>query len=67
MESIAAFFEMGGYARFIWPSFGMTFVVLTVLLVTSLRRWKQEQQTLTILQAGRNTARRVGADGNDAA
>lgn len=51
MESLSTFFEMGGYARFIWPAFGLTFVVLGVLLVASLRSYKNTEATLGSMQA----------------
>ena len=66
MEGLSAFLEMGGYARFVWPSFGVVFLVLTVLLITSLRRWKREQEILEALQANRETAPIRGTEGTDA-
>jgi len=33
-----SFFEMGGYAAYIWPAFGVGALVLIGLLVISLRR-----------------------------
>ncbi len=50
MEILTSFFEMGGYARFIWPAFGLSFLVLGVLLVTSIRSFKNTEATLTSMQ-----------------
>ncbi len=51
METLTSFFEMGGYARFIWPAFGLSFLVLGVLLFTSLRSFKNTEATLDSMQA----------------
>ncbi len=37
-ESLSDFFAMGGYASYVWSSFGITFLSMLILLVTSLRR-----------------------------
>jgi heme exporter protein D len=34
---MSAFFDMGGYAAFVWPSYGLAAVVLAVLAWTSWR------------------------------
>jgi heme exporter protein D len=51
MESFAQFIEMGGYARFVWPSFGLTLVVLVGLLVVSRRALKAAEAELAALQS----------------
>ncbi|ANQ26965.1 heme exporter protein CcmD [Vibrio natriegens] len=37
-ESLSDFFAMGGYASYVWSSFGITFLSMLILLITSLRR-----------------------------
>jgi heme exporter protein D len=37
-ESLSDFFAMGGYASYVWSSFGITFLAMLILLITSLRR-----------------------------
>ncbi len=37
-ESLSDFFAMGGYASYVWSSFGITFLSMLILLFTSLRR-----------------------------
>ncbi|AIW13516.1 heme exporter protein CcmD [Vibrio europaeus] len=37
-ESLSDFFAMGGYAGYVWTAFGVTFGVMIVLLVLSVRR-----------------------------
>ena len=63
MGSLSSFLGMGGYAGFVWPSFGISVLVLAVLLVASLRSLGARQATLAQLQgrateAGRREATR---------
>lgn len=51
MENFAQFLEMGGYARFVWPSFGLTFAVLAGLLIASLRTLRRAEAELAALQS----------------
>lgn len=39
-ESLSDFFEMGGYAGYVWSAFGITFFSMFVLLLVSIRRGK---------------------------
>ena len=39
-DSIGDFFAMGGYAGYVWSAFGITFLSLIILLITSLSRGK---------------------------
>ena len=44
MDSITEFFHMGGYARYVWPSYAITLVVLVANVVQPLlcqRRMKR--------------------------
>ncbi|PKU24516.1 heme exporter protein CcmD [Telmatospirillum siberiense] len=50
MDSIATFFEMGGYARFVWPAYGLVGLVTVGLLVTSLRTLRVRERALAALQ-----------------
>jgi len=45
--SVSEFFNMGGYAAFVWPSFGLAFVVL---LLNWLLPYQQHKQKLRKLQ-----------------
>lgn len=46
MAALDHFLAMGGYARFVWPAFGLAFVVLGGLLVESLVTYKKRQREL---------------------
>ena len=50
MESIDAFFSMGGYAVFVWPSYLLTGAVLVGLLALSLRSSRTSERTLAKLK-----------------
>jgi len=61
MEQFMKFLEMGGYAAYVWPAFGITALVLIVLALASLRSLRTRQQMLEGLQRNSNAAvRRVG-------
>lgn len=50
MDSLSAFFEMGGYARFVWPAYGLVGVVTIGLVVASLRTLRARERALAALQ-----------------
>jgi heme exporter protein D len=58
MDSLSSFLNMGGYAGFVWPSFGISVLVLVVLLVASLRSLNAREATLAQLQGGATKASR---------
>ena len=66
MDSIATFLNMGGYAGFIWPSFGLTFVLMAGLWIVSRRTLSRAEATLETLRAAQGTRRRRTGD-SDAA
>lgn len=57
MDRIAAFFEMGGYGAFVWPSFAIALVVMAAFVVTSLRTLRAREATLKQLEASRGDRR----------
>jgi heme exporter protein D len=50
MGDIGAFLAMGDYARFVWPAYGIAFVVLGGLAIFSWRRYRESTATLERLQ-----------------
>lgn len=66
MEKVTAFFQMGGYAAFVWPSLGLTLAVMAGLLIATLRQLRARQRRLAELEAagaqrGRRAARPAAA------
>ncbi len=57
---MAEFFDMGGYAAFIWPAFGISALVLIGMLVAALRRLREREALLAKLETelDRGEARR---------
>ena len=53
-----SFFEMGGYAAYVWPAFGAAAVIMVALLVLSIRTMRAREAALRALEA---TARRQRA------
>ena len=56
-DSFDAFLSMGGYASYVWPSYGICFGLLALLTVQSILVWKRRQRELSLLQAGRTRRR----------
>ena len=51
---MTAFFEMGGYAGFIWPAYGAVTVVLVGLMALSRRALKAAETELAALDPGKD-------------
>ncbi len=62
MDEIRTFFDMGGYAAFVWPCFGLTALVMLGLLATTLRDLRARERRLQQLEAQRPARRRRGAE-----
>lgn len=43
---MAQFFAMGGYARFVWPAYGVAVIVLVGLLAYSMIGYRRAQRAL---------------------
>lgn len=55
------YLEMGGYAGYVWPAFGITALVLVALALASLRSLRTRERMLEGLQRNSNaTVRRTG-------
>lgn len=60
---MANYFDMGGYAGYVWPSYAVAAVVMVALFVATWRGLKARERTLERLQAARGgRRRRRGAD-----
>ena len=54
MEQLRNWLEMGGYAWFVWPAYGLTVVVMVWMVVDSLRGLRADRRALDALQAGKD-------------
>ena len=43
---MSEYFAMGGYAAFVWPSYGVAAILLVVLFLLSARRLQAAEQAL---------------------
>ncbi|MCG8381099.1 MAG: heme exporter protein CcmD [Gammaproteobacteria bacterium] len=43
---MSEFLSMGGYAQFVWPSYGLTLIVLAMNLIIAWQQNKQLKRTL---------------------
>jgi heme exporter protein D len=50
MNTLAAYFAMGGYAGFVWPAYGIAAVVLGGLALQSWRRYRASRDALASAQ-----------------
>ena len=57
-----SFFEMGGYAAYVWSAFGAAAVIMVALLVLSIRTMRAREAALRTLEA--TARRRRAADGD---
>jgi heme exporter protein D len=55
---MAKFFEMGGYAIYVWPAFAVAALVMIGLLITTLRTLRAREAILRRLES----AERPGDD-----
>ena len=49
MDALSSFFNMGGYAGFIWPAYAIVTAVLAGLWVISRRSLRDAERTLDTL------------------
>lgn len=56
-ESLGDFFAMGGYASYVWSAFGITFLSMIILLVTSVSRGKNFLKTFKLKSIGRRVSK----------
>jgi heme exporter protein D len=47
------FLAMGGYARFVWPAYGVAVLVLVGMAAISLRAWRRQRQLWAALETVR--------------
>lgn len=53
MKVVVEFFDMGGYAGYVWPAYGLAAVILIGLCVLSLRGLRAQERRLAQLEARR--------------
>jgi len=50
MEALDQFLAMGGYARYVWPAFGLAVIVLGGLSIESVVTYKKRQRELAAVE-----------------
>jgi heme exporter protein D len=61
MDEVTGFFQMGGYAAFVWPALGLTVAIMGGLLIATLRQLRERQRRLAELEAAGAQRRRRAA------
>ena len=59
-----SFFEMGGYAAYVWPAFGAAAAIMVALLVLSIRTMRARAAALKTLEASARRRRAANEDGD---
>ncbi|MBT3707314.1 MAG: heme exporter protein CcmD [Proteobacteria bacterium] len=52
------FFQMGGYAAYVWPAYGITALSMILVIVHPIRKHKKLRKTLSQLHAKRTQPER---------
>ena len=50
MNALSIWLQMGGYAAFVWPAYGIAAIVLGGMTLHSWRRYRASVETLARLQ-----------------
>jgi heme exporter protein D len=58
MDPLLRFLEMGGYAQYVWPAYGIAAAVLIGMIVASLAGYRRNRRDLDALERARPRARR---------
>ncbi len=53
MDSLSAFFDMGGYAAFVWPGYGLAALAMIGLLISSLRTLRTREKEFSQVRRNR--------------
>ena len=69
MEPIQSFLEMGSYGSYVWPSYGLSALIMGALVISTLRRLRAREQELARRQSEYPSRRndRTAKDTPDAA
>ncbi|ACJ00384.1 heme exporter protein CcmD [Rhodospirillum centenum] len=60
---MSEFFSMGGYAAYVWGSYGLALIVLVGILVASVRYLRSTETMLKALEQARPQRRRARGAG----
>lgn len=55
MSGVAAFFAMGGYAAFVWPSYGLSALGIGAATFVTLNSYRRTRAALTLLEGLKDT------------
>lgn len=64
---MSEFFNMGGYAAYVWPAYGVATLVLLGLLAATWKGLRNAEATLKALESARPARRRTRNAGRKAA
>jgi heme exporter protein D len=59
MDAIAQYLEMGGYARFVWPAYGVAVILLAGMAIASVTGWRRQRRLWAAMEAAGQGRRRA--------
>jgi heme exporter protein CcmD len=59
MSDLATYFQMDGYAMFVWPAYALAFCGIVGVLWISLKSWKAREMEFDELKSARNSDERT--------
>ncbi|SDH39874.1 heme exporter protein CcmD [Roseospirillum parvum] len=66
MDAVQEFLNMGGYAAYVWPSYGLAVVLLVGLVVITRQGMRRNERLLGQLQAAREARRAASSPSSSA-
>lgn len=60
--SVATWLDMGGYALFVWPAYGIATAALGLVAIGSVRRYRMAQRRLARITLSQGAGERRGED-----
>ncbi len=60
--SLATWLDMGGYAVFVWPAYGIAPAALGLVAIVSIRRYRIAQRRLARMTLAQGNGERRGED-----
>jgi heme exporter protein D len=61
MGNLAEYVQMGGYAMFVWPAYGLALLGLVGILWLSISSWKAREAEFNVLKSARDEPSSSGA------
>jgi heme exporter protein D len=58
MDGLSTYFQMGGYAAFVWPAYGLGLLGLVGIMWLSVKSWKAREDEFNRLKSSQGDGAR---------